>query len=148
MFTTAEVARLSGLSTGQIDQLISRWGVGLWMGSTRGSSRKFLAVDAFKFMIAGELHRLGIDQRTVRDMLASLLPDSQNLTEEPPTFPHQRQDGPRQFVVIFTHNQAFASIVVDGEALGRALAARKTAGAIVLDATAMAERIARAGGKA
>jgi hypothetical protein len=59
-FTITEIAGLSGLSIPQIEQAISREGVGV---KGKGRPRQFEMEDAFTFCVIGAMRRAGIDWR-------------------------------------------------------------------------------------
>src|SRR5690606_20577858 len=64
--------RLSSLSRGQINQLISRYGVGVHGRAIQGGARNFTPADAFAFCVAGRASALGVDMPTIRDIIACL----------------------------------------------------------------------------
>jgi hypothetical protein len=57
-FTITEIAKLAGLSIPQIEQAISREGVGV---KGTGRPRQFEMEDAFNFCVIGAMRRAGID---------------------------------------------------------------------------------------
>lgn len=71
-----KVVDLSGLSRGQINQLISRHGIGVHGRLLRtevheGAARDFTPADAFAFCIGGRAAALGCNMTTVRDLIIS-----------------------------------------------------------------------------
>lgn len=69
-----DVCLLSGLTRGQINQLISRWRVTphYQKSVAAGSARRFTSADVFNFCIAGRATAIGLDGPTIRDIVASL----------------------------------------------------------------------------
>lgn len=66
------VSELSGLSRGQIDQLISRWGVTPHGKARPGGAREFTLADCFAFCVAGHAARMGVSQPGIRDIIGAL----------------------------------------------------------------------------
>ena len=62
---------LSGLTRGQINQLVSRWSVAVH-GQMRGTVRDFTSADAFNFCIAGLASRIGLTMPEIRDIIAAM----------------------------------------------------------------------------
>ncbi len=147
-FLIDEVSKLSGLSRGQIEQLISRYGViSPWCKVLPGNAREFLPADVFLFVMAGELYRLGLNQATIRDIFASLPFHKLDPVGAPvEVFGGQAATNGRVFWIIAATSEGpeFVQAVFDAEAIGRVIIARKLSSPIIIDATEIAARIDRA----
>lgn len=134
---------MSRLTRGQIDQLISRYGLALY--GTRGLNRerRFNATDMFNLMVAGQLHELGLTMPAIRDVLlfALGLYAWDNATDQPAeTYPGELQAGPGRHVLgVFQWREQWHAQVRQagtGDSFGP-----KGTVAIVIDATGLVERI-------
>lgn len=100
------VSQLSGLSRGQINQLISRHGYTPHAKPQNGEARSFTKADAFDLVVAGRLARLGLGQAWIAEALAALpIPQvDPNTFEQIEVFPGRRK---------FSHEGASAVLVID-----------------------------------
>lgn len=152
-FSTEEVVRLSGLTRGQIDQLISRYSVfAPWSKSRPGKPREWLETDVFTLCLVGYLNRLGMNHSLIGEVLASTPPTKLDADRETPIemFGDQSLAGNRQTFWIFADRGdgcTFVATAHDLKAVPRVFSAHKISGAIVIDVSALAAKI-RAGGAA
>lgn len=69
------LSTMSGLTRGQIDQLISRHGIELHSKPPAGAARNFTPADSFLISLAGELHRVGLRNKEIASAVASIIPE-------------------------------------------------------------------------
>jgi hypothetical protein len=69
-----EVSVMSGLSRGQIDQLISRHRIHLHAKPRFGAAREFTPADAFMIALAGQLRAMGVKNENISSAVASIMP--------------------------------------------------------------------------
>jgi hypothetical protein len=146
LFSRRTVVETSGLTSGQVDQLISRWGVEP-DGPRVGATRLFYETDLFVFIVAGELARLGLDQKSIAHAVHSL----PLLPRDPESFaPQATYANPGQAIcLVFLprgDSKEFSATghFVPKDVVGQVFGAFASCGAIVLDAGAIAARIEQA----
>jgi hypothetical protein len=79
-FEIAEISDMSRLTTGQIEQTISRLKMPV-EGVRNGLARQFSEMDAFHFCFIAEVRRLGIDWKIIVGSTATPWPIAENLFE-------------------------------------------------------------------
>lgn len=136
-----QVEVLTGLTRGQINQLISRYGVLVHGGHKPGSARDFTPADVFGFCIAGRAAALGVNMPTIRWIVASLpMP-----VVDPSTF-HQREIFPgyrrdRELLLVVTESEGnFNSHFVSPDKVHLAVA-KDAEAALVFPASKIAREI-------
>jgi len=145
-FSIDEVADLSGLTVGQIEQAISRWGIGIWARPEPGLARRFLPADLFTLIAVSELLKLGLGWRGAREALAAF-PLCELGEDGMPVDICPGYHGPdRQiYYLIYPADLGFASVITSADNIASSFALMaKTPSAILFDATAIADRVERA----
>jgi hypothetical protein len=140
-FLISEVAELTGLSRGQIEQLISRHGIPVWARAEPGKAREFLPVDVFTFMLIGELDRLHVGHASISGIIASLNPYKLDPASGLPIeiFPGESKAKDRVLWIIANVGDGAEFVeAIPAEALHRELARRKILSPIIIDVTSIA----------
>lgn len=144
-FDIEELAAIAQLDRGQIERLIDDPAFPLY-GSEVDGERSFVAPDLFNIGVAGAFHRLGIGAPAIRAIVAALGPceiDAQGWPTE--MFPGQRRGHFTPcLIVVRPLGHGLSTSLVSPSELWAAIAAYDAGANLVVDATALAERIARA----
>jgi hypothetical protein len=128
-FDITQISELSGLTTGQIEQAISREQLEV---EGQGRPRKFTANDAFTFCLIGELRALGLDWKRIVGSTSFPWPlDVADVFE---------LDGNQFFLLRPISGYLDISLTTTDDIL-RDLRAFKASGAILIDASAIARRV-------
>lgn len=145
-FRIDELAAVGGLAREQVEHLVGDPGFPVYGPAREGAKPVFVAPDLFNIGLAGALHRLGLGLSTTREVVAGLGPceiDAQGWPIE--MFPGQRREKFTPcLIVVRPVGSGFAASLVSPSELWAAIAAYDAGASLVIDATALAERIARA----
>ena len=145
-FHVDALAAIGGLDREQVEELVGDPGFPVYAAARSGADRLFVAPDLFNIGLAGALHRLGLNLFAIRDVVVSLGAceiDAQGWPSE--MFPGQRREKfTPALIVVRPVGGAFAASLVSPSELWAAIAAYDAGASLVVDATALAERIARA----
>lgn len=125
--------RLSGLTRGQINQLISRWSVDVY-GSIYGKGREFTAADGFNFCVAGLASRMGLTMPEISRIIEAMpMPRRKSSTfQQAETFPGRSVMPDDVLMVIQRKDDAFSCTFIAPEKLGAVL--NKAPAALVFQA--------------
>ena len=149
-FDNDEAIAMSGLTRGQIDQLISRHGYAVYGSRGARRERYFNATDMFNLMLAGALHDLGMSMPGIRDVLLvalGLYAWDTDADQPAEIYPGQLAAGPgRHKLIIYRWRKSWHTRVVKEDNGQSALGPRGTV-AIAIDATGLVERIQEAAAK-
>jgi len=140
------ILKISGLTRGQVDQLISRYSFQPQGSSRSGLGRTFTKADAFKFAAAGELSRLGLNQPTIANALSYVEKIDRATFEQLETFPGCSEFSLRAETAFLAvsldrngeHLPWFLSSIQLSELISQELSI------VVVNATAIAERVEKA----
>ena len=145
-FQIEDLAAVGGLDRDQAEQLLGDPGFPVYGPESTEAEQLFVAPDLFNIGLAGALHRLGLCLTAIRDVVASLGPcevDAQGWPIE--MFPGQRREKFTPcLIVVRPVGHRYATSLVSPSELWAAIAAYDAGASLVVDATALAERIARA----
>jgi hypothetical protein len=136
-FELPEISQISGLSTGQIEQAISRNRLQLQGEGRPGRARQFSPMDAFMICILGELRRLGLDWKCIVGSTAFPWPIDDLFKIDKMEFflltpiPDQRRGVPKKFEISLVTPEDFAGH----------LRAYKAGAGVLIDASVIAKRI-------
>ncbi|WP_342106364.1 hypothetical protein [Methylobacterium sp. SI9] len=143
-FSIEEVIAHSGLTRGQIDQFIGRWGYGIYGSPGPFRCRMFCATDLFNLMLVGTLRQLGLSMPAIRDIVVGGLGMYRwdtDLNRPADMFPGQAYgSGVRQFIVLRQSEGCWYRQVVKAEDLRGTYGPRGTT-ALLIDATGYVDRI-------
>lgn len=140
----ADAVRVSGLTKYQIDQFISRYGFAPYGKAHIGAAREFHPADVFDLVLAGQLHRMGFSQPTVRDFLAVQPFRSEGPDGAPAElFAGEGISGEPKFIVAIAGGEdGFEEAnIVYGSQIGTWLTAKGAEGAVVINASAIADLV-------
>lgn len=135
-----KLSDLSGLTRGQINQMISRWSVAVH-GQVRGTVRDFTSADAFNFRIAGLASHMGLSMPEIRDLIASMpMPRvDPNTFEQIETFPGREKLPEDVLLVVQRKGEMFACQFIAPEKLGAII--NRAPAALVFQAGRIADEL-------
>lgn len=134
------ISDLSGLSRGQINQLISRWSIDVY-GRVYGTARDFTSADAFNFCIAGLASRIGLSMPEIRDLIAAMpMPRRKSSTfQQAETFPGRSVMPDDVLMVVLRKDDTFSCTFVAPEKLGTII--NRAPSALIFQAGRIAEEV-------